>query len=446
MERGGAEVAENAERGGLAHLRALRNLRVPRLRGPRLRALLRVPLFSTIIFLPLLLTVAQPLTWTQVNAPGFGEHAGPYTGQEAFDLTEFNGQLYLGMEGKACARIWRSRAGVSAPGGQADWEQVVANGFDGTPDCAVTPPTTDNDHIDGLAAFKGYLYASTAMQTSGKRGTQVWRSATGDAGTWTRVNEPGFGAAANQNFKDMIEYAGLLCGGTGNWGDDTKRTAADLPGAEVWCADGVTPDPAQPGLLLWTQRNRNGFGDPANVKIWSSATHGGALYFGVEADGKDGSLWRTRNLDDPDAWELVFAPADVGLAASRVDALQGFNGQLFIGMETKQGAFIFSSATGDRGAWTLASPGGLGATSGRFISDASAALDNRLYVATLDTTQGVGIWMTRNGRSWTRVAQPGFGDPATFAAELYPFNGRLYAWTSNYIEGQGVWRGDFAGN
>jgi hypothetical protein len=432
LERGSAE-----RKGIVRKLRALL-LRAPRLRVPNAASFCVPRLLSAIIFLPLILASPQPLTWTEVNTPGFGEHAGPYIGQEAFDLTVFNGQLYLGMEGKTCARIWRSRAGITAPSRQSDWEQVVGNGFDGTTDCAVVPPTTDNDHIDSLEPFRGHLYASTAMQTNQKRGTQVWRSATGDAGSWMRVNEPGFGLPSNENFKDMIEYSGLLCGGTGNPGG-----RGGAPGAQVWCTDGITPDAAHPGRLLWTQRNVNGFGAAENRKIWSSATHDGALYFGVEAAGQDGSLWRTRNIDDPQAWELVFSPRDVGLAARRVDALQAFGGQLFIGMEAPGvGAVIVSSASGDRYTWQTARPEGFGKTSGRFISDASTTLDGALYVATLDEAVGAGIWMTRNGRTWAEAAARGFGRPSLFAAQLAAFNGRLYAWTSDYTVGQGVWRGE----
>jgi hypothetical protein len=342
------------------------------------------------------------------------------------------------MEGRACARIWRSRAGVRVPAGMADWEQVVSNGFDGSTGCEVTPPTTDNDHIDGLEPFGGYLYASTAMQTGTKRGTQVWRSATGDPGTWVRVNEPGFGQPANQNFKDMIAFAGLLCGGTGNHGDEDIA-----PGAQVWCTDGVTPDPGRAGQLLWTQRNRSGFGQAGNVKIWSSAVHGGVLYFGLEARNEDGSVWRTASIDDPDAWEQVFAPVDAGLEASRVDVLQGFNGNVYIGMEVpRKGVRILRSESGDRHTWQPVVVDGFGSdTSGRFISDASTELGGALYVGVLDNVRGASVWRTYDGRAWSRVAPYGFGDPATFAAELMAFNGNLYAWTSNYVVGQGVWRG-----
>jgi hypothetical protein len=231
-----------------------------------------------------------PLAWTQVNTPGFGEHEGEYTGQEGFDLTVFGDRLYLGMEGKACEGIWRSKAGVVTPASQEDWEQVVSNGFDGSTDCAVLPPTTDNDHIDSLEPFGGFLYASTAMQTGDKRGSQVWRSATGYPGSWEQVNQPGFGKPSNENFKDMIVFRGQLCGGTGNWGGPSEA-----PGAQVWCTDGITRDPQDPALLHWRQRNANGFGDLNNIKIWSSAEFNNALYFGVEAQpygAEPGSIWR----------------------------------------------------------------------------------------------------------------------------------------------------------
>jgi hypothetical protein len=388
-----------------------------------------------------------PLTWTQVNQPGFGEHAEPYTGQEAFDLTVFKDQLYLGMEGKACARIWRTKPGIITPTGQQDWEQVVSNGFDGTTDCAVTPATTDNDHIDSLEPFGGYLYASTAMQTSGKRGTQVWRSASGAAGTWEQVNRPGFGNAANENFKDMVVFQGLLCGGTGNGA-----------GAEVWCADGVTPNPTDPARLMWRQRNVDGFGDHNNIKIWSSDVYDGALYFGVESATGAGSIWRTRDINNPSAWERVFSPDTHGIDPEtsrlirRVDVLahldSGSGAGIYIGFAIPGGGSqVWRSRTGNAGAWEPVVKDGFGSrTSGRFISDAATVFDGRLYVATLDEAKGAAIWRTTDGAVWEQAAPSGFGSNATFAAELAPFAGRLYAWTSNYTEGQGVWRGEPNGN
>ncbi len=41
---------------------------------------------------------------------------------------------------------------------------------------------------------------------------------------------------------------------------------------------------------------------------------------------------------------------------------------------------------------------------------------------------------------WEQVGGQGLGDPGNLGVELIPFNGHLYAWTSNYARGQGVLR------
>ncbi len=403
-----------------------------------------------------------PFAWSQVNDGGFGEHPGlPYVGQEVFDLAVHRDQLYVGMEGQACARIWRTRAGVVAPAGQADWEQVVADGFDGGQDCAIQPPATDNDHIDSLEPFNGYLYASTAMQTGEKRGSQVWRSATGDAGDWQQVNRPGFGIHTNENFKDLVAFQGLLCGGTANAGalldpDDPSGAYIIAPGAQVWCTDGATPDPADPARLLWTQHNKNGFGDPDNIKIWSSAVFDAALYVGVQGwhpapapNGIDraGSVWRTRDIRNAGAWERVFTPADAGLGdeVKYVGVLDAFDGYLYVGFNRPgYGTQIWRSASGDRGAWAPVVTHGFGdVTTTSVTSQGALVLDGALYVALIDRTYGVSVWRTGDGLGWARLNGSGFGDAGTFAADLISFNDSLYAWAANYRTGQQVWRGQY---
>ena len=140
-----------------------------------------------------------------------------------------------------------------------------------------------------------------------------------------------------------------------------------------------------------------------------------------------------------------FLTADAGLGndITRVDVLDGYDGALYIGFSLPgNGAQIWRSVTGDRGSWRLSSPGSFGTRStGRFISDAAVATEDGLYVAALDETLGASVWRTRDGIAWEQVGPTGFGSPANIAAELTTFGGKLYAWTSNYAAGQGVWRG-----
>jgi hypothetical protein len=123
--------------------------------------------------------------WQQVNANGFGlptfgengNAARPYENEDGFEVAVFRDQLYVGMEADDSlgARLWRTRAGVQAPTGQADWEEVIADG-EGRPwgqedrDLA--------DHIDSLAEFDGYIYASVASK-GGAGGVRIYRSSTG---------------------------------------------------------------------------------------------------------------------------------------------------------------------------------------------------------------------------------------------------------------------------
>jgi hypothetical protein len=162
----------------------------------------------------------------------------------------------------------------------------------------------------------------------------------------------------------------------------------------------------------------------------------------------NGSIWRTSDLANIHAWEKVFDPTDVGLdgQVNRVDVLQAFNSRLYIGFARNgHGTHIYRSATGDRYTWEPVVTDGFGAvTTGRIISDASAILGSALYVGVMDVSRGATVWRTYDGLSWTLESSPGFSSPAhpaTFAAELIAFNGVLYAWTSNYEAGQGVWRG-----
>lgn len=77
----------------------------------------------------------------------------------------------------------------------------------------------------------------------------------------------------------------------------------------------------------------------------------------------------------------------------------------------------------------------------RTIVDGATVYNDALYVAVMNGDTGVEVWRT-DGTNWTHVTDgnEGFGHSTTFAAELIPFNGYLYAWTSDYARGQEVRR------
>ncbi len=370
--------------------------------------------------------------WTQVNTGAFGMGTGgdsSYASEEGFEVLTFSGRLYVGMEADNTygARLWRTRAGVTAPAGQADWEEVIADGA-GKPFGVAN--VMQNDHVDSLAAFNGYLYVGTANGGTSTFGTQVWRSPSGDPGSWKRVNRDGFGDLQNTNFKDMQVFNGWLCGGTQNW----------ITGAQVWCtADGVS----------WAQKNHGGFGggadNPATVEVWSGHVFGGALYFGTQRSSNVAALYRTTDLAGTPVWTQVYT----GTANSyRADILGDLNGYLYIGVSSGNGIVILRSATGDAGTWTQVNVAGMDAnpTNAGSVVDGGVVHNGALYVGVTNLTGGAEVWRTAGVLlgsgwvDWTQVGGSGLGDANNLYTELIPFNGDLYAWTSNYVSGQQVRR------
>ncbi|MGB9673630.1 MAG: hypothetical protein ACPL3P_05790, partial [Anaerolineales bacterium] len=390
------------------------------------------------------LYACQPFVQVNDNAFGMGGGAdGTYSSEEGFEVLVFNGQLYVGMEADNIygARLWRTKAGVTIPNSQADWEEVVADA-NGKP--FGVDNVTQNDHIDSLAEFNGYIYVSTANGGSNYLGTRVFRSPTGNPNSWQdaiAAYGAGFGDIDNTNFKDMQVFNGYLCGGTQNW----------LTGAQVWCTNNGT---------TWTQKNSGGFGTNRTTEIWSGYVYNNALYFGVQnlgalrSDNNDdvGKLYRTTNLNGTPTWTEVFSSPTGNL--NRVDILGDLNGYLYIGSRSASGAAIFRSANGDPGTWTQVNLPGMDGdvNNAGFIVDGATVYDGGLYVAVFNLKDGFELWRTSgtlqsNGLvDWEKIGTNGLADKNNVYAELIVFNTNLYAWTSNYVSGQKVLRSNCTSN
>ncbi len=384
-------------------------------------------------------TFAGPCaSWQPVNDPAFGMPSNfdsngnpisttvPFNSEEGFEAATFNGQLYVGMEAdnKFGARLWRTKAGVFIPAGQADWEEVAADALGRPFGNAVI---TQNDHIDSLAVFKGALYASTANRSGSYLGTRVYRSATGAPNSWTQVNTDGFGDVNNTNFKDMVVFnvggTEWLCGGTAN----------GPLGAQVWCTtDGSA----------WVQKNVAGFGSVDNAMIASTGIFSGALYVGL-VNGMGGNVWRTADLA---TWTHVFT---IPVEGARVEIIGALGDYLYISSGATDGTGstdphirIYRSASGDFGTWDVVAKNIRegDAHNTRTVVDGATTYNGALYVSVMNATTGAELWRTTEGITWTQINPDGFGDADTFAAQMVTFNGYLYAWTSDYTHGQRVLR------
>ncbi len=386
----------------------------------------------------------QPFVQVNDSAFGLGGGAdGTFSSEEGFEVLVYNGQLYLGMEADNTlgARIWRTKAGVTVPSSQADWEEVAADS-NGKP--FGVSNVTQNDHIDSLQEFNGYIYASTANGGSNYLGTRVFRSSTANPNSWEdaiAAYGAGFGDIYNTNFKDMQVFNGYLCGGTQNW----------LSGAQVWCTSNGT---------TWTQKNVGGFGtsSPINrtTEVWSGYVYNNALYFGVQnlgltrADNYDdiGKLYRTTSLNGTPSWTEVYTSPPGNL--NRVDILGDLNGYLYIGARSASGAIVLRSPSGDPGTWTQVNQPGMDGdvNNAGFIVDGATVYAGGLYVAIFNLKDGFELWRTSgtlqaNGLvDWEQVGSNGLTNKNNVYAELTVYNNFIYAWTSNYVSGQQVLRSD----
>ncbi len=219
--------------------------------------------------------------WKQVSPDGFGN---PINNQAVWGMVVFHDYLYAGTGwgydwannsgAGIVSQIWRTKNGTK-------WEPVDTNGF-GDP---------GNNLVDKLTIFQGKIYAATFQYdytapdgTIVKpKGVQIYRSSSGDPGTWQKVttvfDDPQY---AYQDPAGFMEFHGML------------YLAVESP-AELWrSADGKH----------WEPVTKDGFGSAAPDQTTAAGGLGiykGQLYWGT-SDGLSGQIWRS---DDGKNWKNV---------------------------------------------------------------------------------------------------------------------------------------------
>jgi hypothetical protein len=301
-------------------------------------------------------------TWSSVMTGGFGTAANYGTDH----LLKFNGQLYAGTWNCAddnCntsngGQIWRSPDGTT-------WTEVVSGGF--------SDPV--NGEIYSLAEFGNKLYAATWTYDDTVHGGEVWRSDSGDSGTWSRVVSNGFnGDTQNWAVRSFATMGGYLYAGTQN----------TSTGGEVWRTSNGTS---------WTQVNTDGFGDADSYDLNSLAVFGGRLYAGIgHASGAGAEIWRCQTCDGTD-WTQV---ADNGLGdpATRTEPrLEPFGGRLFLVVRNRvTGIQVWLCRTCDGTDWTQVGFAGLGDSNNQHYADLTAVFADRLYIGTDNRANGGEVW------------------------------------------------------
>jgi sugar lactone lactonase YvrE len=282
-------------------------------------------------------------------------------------LAEYDGTFYAATWNQSGAELWRS------PTGDSDsWVQVVSGGFG----------DSANTEITSLIGYDGYLYAGTWTEDGDGHGGEVWRSATGDEGSWAPAALDGFGSG-DAGVHTFEIFGGALYAATGG----------PTNGAGIWRSDnGVN----------WAQVNEEGFGAPESTDVASLAVFGDRLYAGTWNEN-GARVWASA---DGEAWTQVNS-AGFGQAHNLgISALVPFDGALHaVVANFEGGAQVWQLVDEAAGNWSPVIEGGFG--QGRaartYFEGGALVHGNTLYV-------GTHTWGNGGGRLF---ALQGSGPPPT---------------------------------
>jgi streptogramin lyase len=292
---------------------------------------------------------ADGTTWNLVTTPGEG--LGAFSGV-ILGMIEFGGQFYVGTGwGGSPPEIWRTSNGT-------DWEQVMVS------------TNGDAASVSAFAVFENKLYAALP-DGSEDGGVAIYRSSSGNEGSWLPNLTHGGGDVRNTNIKDFALFNNQLYA----VGDNTST------GAFVWRYDGSS----------WTQVNTPGFDDTTQNNAQSIAVFNDTLYVGTFCyqplctAGYEGAIYKSINGTD---WSLVvtgFEQAGYG----DVTSLYAFDGALFAAVAGRsEGNTIWRTMDGT--SWQQVNIDGWGDSNNDFsmCDYAITSFNNQLYVGTTNYSNG----------------------------------------------------------
>ena len=293
-------------------------------------------------------------TWSQVTP------TWSISNIEVQDAESFGTYLYVGTGREGGGEIWRTNG--------TTWEQVASGGLG----------DSNNYGFNAFAVFSNALYVATANIPPAIGGTgngvEIWRSKTGNAGSWVQVNSDGFGAGPTWPDVTMEIYEGHLYVGL-------SRPVGKSGGiAELWRTDNGT---------TWTAVFTDGLGSPDNTHASAMAGFKGDFYIGLRNSTTGGEVWRS---SDGMNWTAALTGGYV--ANSRPYGLIVFNDQLYLVFSNVDtGAEVWQ--TGDGVSWRQISAGGWGDSNNGFADyfDKGAVVFNQaLYIGTVNNVDGGEIW------------------------------------------------------
>ena len=269
---------------------------------------------------------------------------------------QFGSNLYMGTDNSAGAEIWRTDGST--------WTQVVSAGFG----------NATASYISQFAVFSGQIYAVIADDNTGA--IQIYRSSSGDAGSWTQVSFNSSGITWGD--VTFAVYDGYLYLGL------ARGPAGGPYIAELWRSnDGST----------WSPVFTNGLGDQNNSNVSSMADFGGTLFIGLRNLVAGGQVWKST---DGTNFNNVFTNGLGNSNDGRPYGMYAFNGNLYLIItNTATGDEVWRTSDGSN--WAQVGFGGWGdanTTYSDYYDKGAAVFNNSLFIGTGNWENGGKIWKT----------------------------------------------------
>ena len=292
--------------------------------------------------------------WRAADGRSWSQFTPPWSSSGVSDAQPFGSYLYLGTSGDMgndvwVGEIWRTDG--------TSWEQVAAEGMG----------DINNYEVNVLAVFSDYLYAATSNAATG---VEIWRSASGDAGSWTQVNNDGFGGGsawpATMDIFGGRLYVGIVRDNV----------------AELWRTQNGTD---------WTPVFTDGLAEN-NTDVSAMAEFQGEFYIGLRNVVSGGEVWRS---SDGLNWTPMFTGGLGKAANGRPYGLIVHGNYLYLVFSNDEtGAEVWRSADG--ATWRPVMQGGWGDSNNwyaDYFDKAAAEFQGQLYIGTLNWVNGGDIWM-----------------------------------------------------
>ncbi len=362
--------------------------------------------------------------WSSRAINGFGLRANAAIGA----LADFGGQLVAGT--------WAEGEGLSIQLRQAPdqpWARVVSGG-DGDADAAGV--TSFHEH-------EGRLYAgildthvqtdpATGEVTRTSGGGEIWRS--DDGAGWSPVAEDGLGDARNVGFGAFASYGGQVYAGT--------RSGDPEQGAEIWRSTsgdaGSWQRAASSGLDGDVANRAIGAMGVYTGSLWAGTCHSGQPEIWQSRDGRS---WTPGGP----AGNAGIGTFGTGCVSDFLEYEGYFYAALGPDLRAGTGyraGEVWRCKRCDAEDWEQVAPSGIGNTYsiGRI---SLAAFDEPpfryLYAAVGNPRTGLEVWRAPDGLAWEQVAVGGIGDSNNadvFGPEsLVAWHGRLHLATLNQATG-----------